>query len=163
MHSTHAHRLPPGTSENHWKSLCFCMPPPKEDVTNTIKMLLIQRNPYKRSKIERFRSVALHQSVASAQWIVASPLDPTRGPFKKWSYKLWLDFSRFHCTRIPLQASMFKMLTLSIPSKPYQFRETLINVVKMKDSAWLLEVPDNMGAGQGTHTSAVRAASRHAA
>ena len=163
MHSTHAHRLPPGTSENHWKSLCFCMPPPKEDLTNTIKILLIHRDPYKRSKIERFRSVALHQSVAGAQWVMASPLDPTRGPFKKWSYKLWLDFSRFHCTRIPLQASMFKMPMLLIPSKCYYLTGTLIKQVTMKDCAWFLEVPDNMGAGQGTHTRAAWAASRHAA
>ena len=33
----------------------------------------------------------------------------------------------------------------------------------MEDFAWLLEVPDNAGAGQGTHSGAVRAASRHAA
>ena len=46
MHSTHAHRLPLGTSNNldfgSYKlsldfSLCFCMPPKRVDVINTIK------------------------------------------------------------------------------------------------------------------------------
>ena len=53
------------------------------DLTNSIKILLIHRNPQKTSQNEGFRSVALRQSLAGAKWVVASPLDPTRAPPSK--------------------------------------------------------------------------------
>ena len=102
MHSTHAHRLPPGTSENHWKSLCFCMPPPNADLINSIKTLSIHRDPYKTSKNEGFRIVAggprQHGCRAGhAHERRAGRVSPCRleGNGKKGSYQLWLDFSRF--------------------------------------------------------------------
>ena len=108
MHSTHAHRLPLGTSNNldfgSYKlskrfSLFFCMPPQGADVTNTIKMLPIHRYPYKTSKNGGFRVVPGGPRPRNCR--VGHPHGrriPRGAPFKNidfGSYKLWLDFSRF--------------------------------------------------------------------
>ena len=43
---------------------------------------------------------------------------------------------------------MFRMPTLPIPSKCYQYTDTLIKQAKMEDFAWFLEDPDHAAAVQ---------------
>ena len=58
------------------------MPPPKEDPTNSTKILLTHWDPYKTKENEHFRGVALRQSVTGAKWVMVSPRDSMRATFK---------------------------------------------------------------------------------